>query len=48
MTLVLGCPVVGDGAVEKQRRKGATSAGVGLSYGRRRTSGATKKKAKNK
>ena len=48
MVLLLGCPAVGDGAVEQERRKGATNAAAGLSYSGRRTSGATKKKGKDR
>ena len=48
MALLLGCPTMGDGAVEQERRKGATSAVAGLSYSGRRTSGAIKKKERDK
>ena len=48
VALLLGCLVTGDGAVEQQRRKGAASAAARLSCDGRRTSGATKKKWRDK
>ena len=48
VTLLLSCLAKGDGAVEQQRRKGVASAAAGLSYGERRTSGAAKKKGRDK
>ena len=48
VALLLGCPAMGDGAVEQQRRKGAASAAARLSCGGRRTSGAAKKKGRDR
>ena len=48
VAFLLGCPAMGDGAVEQQRRKGATSSTVRLSCGGRRTSGAAMKKERDR